>query len=144
VCIAAYLVFWRPRVTVFDEGLLITNPIEVVTIGWQDVELIDARFTMFVEHSGGQKVNAWAVSAPSRHGARRMGRSGHSGNSQVIRHLESPRSETGAALFTARRRKDAFDAAGNQSRISTTRMVQPGAVISLVVAVVATVMLLVL
>lgn len=111
----AYLIFMRPKVILFDEGITIVNPFITVTAGWHMVEAIDAKYTMSIL-VGDKTIYAWAAPAPSRYHSRSIHESDIRGlgieNSGMIRPGESPRSHSGAATYLARRRFSEFQSKG--------------------------------
>jgi hypothetical protein len=111
-----HLAFIRPKVTIFDEGIRITNPFREITIGWDQVQEISAKFSMYVT-VGGEKVYAWAAQAPGRYHSRNVHASEVRGlqipDTSNMRAGESPRSHSGVAIALARIRLDAF--ANNQT-----------------------------
>jgi hypothetical protein len=110
-CCLAYLIFIRPKVTLFDEGLTITNPFIEITLGWQAVEEIEARYCMSVS-VGERQIYAWAAPAPGRYHARTVHESEIKGlkvgASNVIRPGESPRTHSGIATHLAKLRLEKF------------------------------------
>jgi hypothetical protein len=106
-----HLGFIRPKVTFFDEGIRITNPLREITIGWDQVEDISARYSMYIQ-VGGKKIYAWAAQAPGRYHARTIHPSEIRGlkipDAYNMRPGESPRTHSGQALALARIRFDAF------------------------------------
>lgn len=101
----AYLIFTRPKVVLFDEGITIVNPFLTLTTGWQRVEAVDAKFTMSIL-VGDKTIYAWAAPAPSRYHSRSIHESDLRGmridHQSMIRPGESPRSHSGAATYLAR------------------------------------------
>lgn len=109
--LGSYLLFLRPKVIVFDEGVTIVNPITVVTIGWAEVDAIETKYTMSVQRDK-EIVHAWAAPAPGRHHRRsvdpgEMRGVGHSGH-EIIRPGDDPDTLSGAAAAIARRRWQEF------------------------------------
>jgi len=110
-----YLLFVHPKVEIFDEGITITNPLQKITVGWQRVETIDAKYTMSIQ-VGGKVIYAWAAPAPSRYHSRSV----HSadikgmdiGFEGEIRAGESPRSQSGQASYIAKLRLKEFETSG--------------------------------
>lgn len=110
-----YLLFVRPRVVVFDDGIEIRNPVSSHTIGWQDVELIDSKYTMSVRVDG-KTIHAWAAPAPGRYHARTV----HPTEARHLRAKEgttipagdSPRAHSGVATHIARLRYERFTGPG--------------------------------
>lgn len=136
----AYLLFVRPKVEIYDEGITITNPLQKITVGWQRVENIEAKFTMSIQ-VGGKIIYAWAAPAPSRYHSRTV----HStdikgmdiGFEGQIRAGESPRSQSGQASYIAKLRLKEFEASGIKGCESSLEINYNGAAIligSLVVA----------
>ncbi|MTA39048.1 MAG: hypothetical protein F2566_03190 [Actinobacteria bacterium] len=117
VAYAAHLGFVRPKVTFFDEGITITNPLKEITVGWGEIEDISARYSMYIQVAG-EKIYAWAAQAPGRYHSRTVHASEIRGlkipDLQNMRPGESPRTHSGQALALARIRFDAFQS-------STTR-----------------------
>lgn len=113
VSYAAYLIFIRPKIIFYDEGLLITNPFNEILVGWHEVDDIDNRFSLSVLVTG-QRYHAWAAPAPSRYASRGIHPTELKGlsfeNQKSIRAADSPRSLSGAAALLARRRYDQFSA----------------------------------
>jgi hypothetical protein len=111
VAYAFHLGFIRPKVTFFDEGITITNPLKEITIGWGEIDDISARYSMYIQ-VGGEKIYAWAAQAPGRYHSRTVHASEVRGlkipDLYNMRPGESPRSHSGQALALARIRFDAF------------------------------------
>ena len=109
--LAAYLIFIRPKVLFFDEGISIVNPFNELTVGWHQVQSIDSRFSLSIT-TDGEVMHAWAAPAPSRYSARGIHPSELRGLPQSgqgsIRAAESPRSLSGAATIIARLRHENF------------------------------------
>jgi hypothetical protein len=107
----AQLVFARPKVILFDEGITIVNPFLTITTGWHRVEAIDAKFTMSIL-VGGKTIYAWAAPAPGRYHSRSIHetdlRGMRVGSAEMIRPGESPRSHSGAATYLARIKLENF------------------------------------
>jgi len=113
VLTGAYLLFYRPCVIYFDEGITIINPFKSQTLGWDIVESIEAQYTMGLQVKG-KIIRAWAAPAPGRYHSRSLHPSevkgmkiGHDG---LIRPGESPRSDSGQASYLAKLRLEAFNA----------------------------------
>lgn len=107
ICLGSYLIFLRPKVVVFDEGITIVNPITTVTVGWAEVDAIETKFTMNIERDR-KVIHAWAAPAPGRHHRRDIDpgemRGMAHGGSAYIRPGDDPDSIAGAAAVIARRR----------------------------------------
>ena len=113
VCNIFYIIFIHPKVVFFDEGLLIINPLQSFKIGWNEVQEIDARFTMYIVHSvSGNKIHAFAAQAPGRYHSRSVHpnevKGMRVGDGGMIRAGESPRSNSGVATAIARSRIEQF------------------------------------
>ena len=112
ICYLFHLAFIRPKVTIFDEGITITNPLREVTVGWDQVSEISAKFSMYIS-IGSEKIFAWAAQAPGRYHSRTIHSAELKGlyipDTNSMRAGESPRSHSGVAVALARIRLDAFD-----------------------------------
>jgi hypothetical protein len=117
----AYLIFIRPKITFFDEGLQIINPFNEILVGWHEVQDIDNRFSLSITVEG-ERFYAWAAPAPSRYGSRAVHPSelkGMSlGDQGSIRAADNPRSLSGAAAYLARLRFQEFQNNPPTSRIT--------------------------
>ena len=54
ICYLFHLGFIRAKVTIFDEGITITNPLRETTVGWDQVQEISVKFSMYI-NVGGEK-----------------------------------------------------------------------------------------
>jgi len=110
--IAAYLIFIRPKVEIFDEGVIVTNPFTSVAIGWHKVIDIDVRYALTIV-TPAKRITSLAAVAPGRYHARTVHPSelkGYKLSNQVqIRPGESPRTSSGEAAQLCRLRFEAFD-----------------------------------
>lgn len=110
-CYIAFLLFLRPKVTFFDEGVVITNPFQEITVGWGDIDSIEARYTMYLL-VGSKKIHAWAAPAPGRYHARSVHPNELKGMNipdlHNMRPGESPRTHSGVATYLARKRHESF------------------------------------
>jgi hypothetical protein len=106
-----HLSFIRPKVTFFDEGITITNPFKEITVGWNRIQEISARYSMYIQVDG-EKIYAWAAQAPGRYHSRNIHATELRGlnlpDPLNIRAGESPRTHSGVAVALARIRRDAF------------------------------------
>lgn len=112
-CSLFYLIFLHPKVVYCDEGLVIINPMQNITLGWDEISLIDSKFTMYVIHqSSGAKYHAFAAQAPGRYHIRNVHpteiRGMQLNDSGSIKAGESPRSNSGIAIAIARTRFENF------------------------------------
>ena len=116
----AHLIFMRPKIVFYDEGLRITNPFNELLVGWHEVQDIDNRFSLSVMVDG-ERFHAWAAPAPSRYGSRTIHPSELKGlafeNQGSIRAADNPRSLSGAAAILARTRFDEFQERPTAQRI---------------------------
>jgi hypothetical protein len=139
-----YLIFIHPKVVFFDEGLTIVNPLTTITMGWHDVDDIDARFTMYVVNkTSGTKIHAFAAQAPGRYHSRTVHpnevKGMRVGDSGMIRAGESPRTSSGAATAIARTRFEQFQRFENQRSITFSSEFNKRAVVAFVALVVVAV-----
>ena len=152
ICIAAailaciYIFLIRPKVTFYDEGVVITNPLEEITIGWGEIINLDSRWALTFATTG-FTVSAWAATAPGRYHSRNI-------HIEDIRGLgvdwggsmsssDSPRSDSGAAIYRARVRIARFknNSSANSLETSRSRKITPlliGALSLLAAIVIAT------
>jgi hypothetical protein len=111
ICYLFHLGFIRAKVSIFDEGITITNPLRETTVGWHQVQEINVKFSMYVT-VGGEKIHAWAAQAPGRYHSRTVHATEVRGlqipDTNSMRAGESPRSQSGVAVALARIRLDAF------------------------------------
>lgn len=139
----AWLLFIKPKVLIFDEGITIVNPFITATIGWAEVDEIETRFGLTV-YSGEAKVVAWAAPAPGRYRRRTVHKADLKGINYDkdfgLRPGDLPSSHSGAAAHLARTRRVEFERA-----TATTSAKRSGSVDKLGVALlVASLILLVL
>lgn len=63
-----YAAFWRPRLDVSDDGVVVRNVVSTHEIEWGAITRIDTKWGLtFVTDRG--KVSVWAAPAPGRHAA---------------------------------------------------------------------------
>ncbi len=115
LAVLVYVVMHRPKLELFDEGIRITNPIRDITVGWDLVESIDAKYTMSIT-VGGKTIYAWAAPAPGRHHSRKIHPSDIKGTGigagGYMRPGDNPRTHSGAAAYLATIRLNSFRASG--------------------------------
>jgi hypothetical protein len=118
---AIWLLFVRPKIVFFDEGLIIVNPLTEVTIPWSAVDELDSQLAFSVR-AGGKKFSAWAAPAPGRQHSRTLHSSEFKGlglaDGRSMRLSDSPRSDSGVATFIARQRLEAFKELGSDKSAS--------------------------
>ncbi len=107
--LSSYLLFIKPYVLIFDEGIKIVNPTKNITASWDLVEEIETKFSMSVLIRG-QVFYAWAAPAPGRSHSRRMHKSdfGPGLHVNARRLADSPGSDSGVCAYIARLRLEAF------------------------------------
>lgn len=112
-----YLILIRPKVIFTEESLTIINPIEEVTIGWGDIELVDAKWCMSISSKHG-RFNAWAAPAPSRHHSKKIHPSElkamEIAGRESISPARSPESDSGIAVHMAQLRIATFHGASTE------------------------------
>jgi hypothetical protein len=135
---AGYLVFFRPRILMSEEAIEIINPLVHYKICWQAVDNLDAKFSFFVQ-VGSKKIHSFAAVSSGRYSNLRGGGLrpfggflrhqveeselkglGIDGDGESIRAVESPRSDTGAAIAMGnlfRRRAKPNPACQNEFRV---------------------------
>lgn len=114
-----FLALHRPAIEIFDEGVRIRNPLSTVTVGWHDVDVIEAKYTAFLQLRNGQKISIWCAQAPGRYHSRTIHSSEVKGM-QVdgfIRPGESPRTDSGIATYLCRIRLANFRKSENLARV---------------------------
>jgi len=106
--IGAYLLFLKPYVLIFDEGIKVVNPAKEIAVSWDLVEEIETKYSMSITIAG-IDYYAWAAPAPGRGHARRMHKTDRLPGAQVPRRLaDSPSSDSGACAYLARLRRKEF------------------------------------
>jgi hypothetical protein len=107
----AWLLFARPQILIFDEGITVVNPFITATVGWDAVDSIETKYAFTIE-TGEARVVAWSAPAPGRYHGRNVHSSELKGieydRDFGIRPGDSPRSQSGAAAHSARARLSAF------------------------------------
>jgi hypothetical protein len=111
--ISAYLLFLRPYVLIFDEGIKIVNPTKEITVTWDLVDQIDTKYSMSIS-VGDQIFHAWAAPAPSRTHQRRLHKSDLLPGADPLRRVgDSSRSDSGVCAHIAKLRKKSFVGVSN-------------------------------
>ena len=115
---AIWLLFVRPKIIFFDEGLKIVNPLTEVTLPWSGVDEIETQLAFSVK-AGSKKFTAWAAPAPGRLHSRTLHSSEFKGlglaSGGATRLSDSPRSDSGVAAYLARQRLEAFKTGSTDS-----------------------------
>lgn len=106
--IGAYLLFLKPYVLIFDEGLKIINPSKEISATWDLIDAIETKYTMSILVRG-VTYFAWAAPAPSGRHIRRMNRSEPFHGADTPRRVgDSLESDSGVCAHIARLRKKSF------------------------------------
>ncbi len=115
-----YTVLHRPSIEIFDEGIRIHNPVSTIIVGWQDVDVIEAKYTAFLQLRDGKKISIWCAQTPGRYHSRTIHPSEMKGIQLdgFIRPGESPRTDSGVATYLCRTRLAAFRANGMSNGVS--------------------------
>ena len=116
----SYLLFLKPYVLLFDEGITIVNPTKEITATWDLIEEIETKYSMSVQIRD-ETYYAWAAPAPSGRHSRRM----H--NTDLLPGADAPRrvgdslkSDSGVCAYMANiRRKDFLPSGASEFEIST-------------------------
>ena len=103
----SYLLFLKPYVLLFDEGIKIINPTKEITVTWDLVEEIETKYSMSIQIRG-ESYYAWAAPAPSGRHSRRMHRTDLRPGTDTPRRVgDSLQSDSGVCAYMAKiRRKD--------------------------------------
>jgi hypothetical protein len=109
-----YLLLQKPSVEIFDEGLRVHNPFTTITLGWQDVDVVEAKYSAFLQLNSGKKITIWSAQAPGRYHSRSVHSSEVKGLNltSIIRPGESPRTDSGVVTYLCRTRLKSFRDAG--------------------------------
>jgi len=149
LCTTAYLIFVRPRVIIFDEGIAIINPFNKVVVGWEEVVAIDVRYTMSIRvrspfkalpwnRTASETIYAFAAPAPGRYHARTIHQSEIRGigidHSLALRPGDSPRTASGQVAALARIRLEEFEKRGGQGSIGARCEHNRSAMLALAIA----------
>jgi len=110
--IGSYLLFLKPYVLIFDEGIKIVNPTKEITVAWDLVEEIETKYSMSILIDG-QTFYAWAAPAPSGRHSRRMHKTDLLPGADAPRRVgDSLRSDSGVCAHIAKLRRKEFAGAG--------------------------------
>lgn len=102
-----YSVIQRPRLEIGDEGIKIVNPLTTTYLKWSEIVEIETRYALtFFTSTASFK--SWAAVAPGRRRHRAVHPSEVIGvvdsGSAAMRASDSPRTDSGAAAYLARKR----------------------------------------
>jgi hypothetical protein len=110
--IGSYLLFLKPYVLIFDEGIKIVNPTKEITATWDLVEEIETKYSMSILVDG-QTFYAWAAPAPSGRHSRRMHKTDLLPGADSPRRVgDSLKSDSGVCAHIAKLRRKDFASAG--------------------------------
>jgi len=108
----SYLLFLKPYVLIFDEGIKIVNPTKEITVTWDLVEEIETKYSMSILVDG-QTFYAWAAPAPSGRHSRRMHKTDLLPGADAPRRVgDSLKSDSGVCAHIAKLRRKDFASAG--------------------------------
>lgn len=108
----AYLLFLKPYVLLFDEGIKIVNPTKEITATWDLVEEIETKYSMSI-HINDRTYYAWAAPAPSGRHSRRMNKGDLFPGADSARRVgDSLRSDSGVCAYMASMRRKKFTGTG--------------------------------
>ena len=110
--IGAYLLFLKPYVVIFDEGIKIVNPTKEITATWDLVEEIETKYSMSIQVRG-ECYFAWAAPAPSGRHSRRMHTTDLLPGANAPRRVgDSLKSDSGVCAYMANIRRKDFKSSG--------------------------------
>ncbi len=115
-----YIIVHRPSIEIFDEGVRIHNPVSTIIVGWHDVDVIEAKYTAFLQLRDGRKISIWCAQTPGRYHSRTIHSSEVKGLqlNGFIRPGESPRTDSGVVTYLCRTRLATFRANGAHNGLS--------------------------
>jgi hypothetical protein len=135
IALASYVLFLRPKILIFDEGITITNMLSEVTVGWHEVEAVETRYCMSIQVAD-KVIYAVAAPAPGRYHSRTVHESELRGISvpttSSLRPGDSPRSQSGIAAHLARTRMNDFFKRELKPTITYNTTAQPWAALTAV------------
>jgi len=106
--VGSYLLFLKPYVLLFDEGIKIINPTKEITATWDLVEEIETKYSMSIQIRG-ESFYAWAAPAPSGRHSRRMHKTDLLPGADDPRRVgDSLKSDSGICAYMAKIRKQNF------------------------------------
>jgi hypothetical protein len=116
----SYLLFLKPYVLLFDEGIKIVNPTNEITATWDLVEEIETKYSMSIQIRD-KVYHAWAAPAPSGRHSRRMHTTDLLPGADAPRRVgDSLKSDSGVCAYMANiRRKDFIAGGASEFEIST-------------------------
>jgi hypothetical protein len=116
----SYLLFLKPYVLLFDEGIKIVNPTKEITTTWDLVEEIETKYSMSIQIRD-ETYYAWAAPAPSGRHSRRMHKTDLLPGADAPRRVgDSLKSDSGVCAYMANIRRKNFTPSGaSEFEIST-------------------------
>jgi hypothetical protein len=133
IVLASYVLFLKPKIVFYDEGITITNMLSEVTVGWHQVEAVETRYCMSIQVDD-RIIYAVAAPAPGRYHSRTVHESELRGisvpSTESLRPGDSPRSQSGAAAHLARSRMNDFFKRELNPSITYSRTAQPVAALT--------------
>lgn len=130
IALCSYVLFLRPKIVFFDEGIIVTNMLSEVSVGWHEVEAVETRYCMSIQVDN-KIIYAVAAPAPGRYHARTVHESEIRGISvpttESLRPGDSPRSQSGVAAHFARTRMNEFFKRGLEPTITYNTTSKPWA-----------------
>jgi hypothetical protein len=106
--VGSHLIFLKPYVLLFDEGIKIVNPTKEITATWELVEEIETKYSMSIQIRG-KAYYAWAAPAPSGRHSRRMHTTDLLPGADAPRRVgDSLKSDSGVCAYMAKIRKKDF------------------------------------
>jgi len=107
----SYLLFLKPYVLLFDEGIKIVNPTKEITATWDLVEEIETKYSMSIQIKD-RAYYAWAAPAPSGRHSRRMNKTDLLPGANSPRRVgDSLQSDSGVCAYMANMRRKKFTGA---------------------------------
>lgn len=133
IALGSYVLFLKPKIVFFDEGIIITNMLSEHTVGWHEVEAVETRYCMSIQVDD-KVIYAVAAPAPGRYHSRTVHASEMRGISvpttESLRPGDSPRSQSGVAAHFARTRMNDFFKNGLEPTITYKTTAKPWAALT--------------
>ena len=125
LALVVYIVLYRPRIEIFDEGIRIHNPLTTTDVGWQDVDVVEAKYSAFLQLRDRKQISIWCAPTPGRYHSRTIHASEIKGLNLdgYIRPGESPRTDSGVVTYLCRDRLNAYRASGRIDGLTYRRLV---------------------
>ena len=110
--IGSYLLFIKPYVLLFNEGIKIVNPTKEITATWDLVEEIETKYSMSIQIRD-KSYFAWAAPAPGSRHSRKMHKTDLLPGADAPRRVgDSLKSDSGVCAYMANIRRKDFVASG--------------------------------